>query len=68
VLSSGIAGTMAANRSGLENDTLFSVLLAWVLMLPVYIFLGATLFATALYLSLHVFGVSWIERVFKTPS
>ena len=58
VLSSGIAGTMAANRSGLQKDTLFSILLAWVLTLPVCIFLGATLFATGLYLTLHIFGVS----------
>jgi PiT family inorganic phosphate transporter len=57
VLSSGIAGTMAANRSGLQKDTLISILLAWVLTLPVCIFLGATLFASALYVTLHVFGV-----------
>ncbi len=58
VLSSGIAGTMAANRSGLQKDTLISILMAWVLTLPVCIFLGATLFATGLYITLHVFGVS----------
>jgi PiT family inorganic phosphate transporter len=57
VLSSGIAGTMAANRSGLQKNTLISILLAWVLTLPVCIFLGAMLFAVGLYLSLHVFGV-----------
>jgi PiT family inorganic phosphate transporter len=57
VLSSGIAGSMAANRSGLQRDTLISILLAWVLTLPVCIFLGATLFATALYMTLHVFGI-----------
>ena len=43
VLSSGIAGTMAANRSGLQKETLISIVLAWVLTLPVCIFLGATL-------------------------
>ena len=57
VLSSGIAGSMAANRSGLQRDTLISILLAWVLTLPVCIFLGATLFSTALYMTLHVFGI-----------
>jgi inorganic phosphate transporter, PiT family len=57
VLSSGIAGCMAANRSGLQRDTLISILMAWVLTLPVCIFLGATLFSVALYLTLHVFGV-----------
>ena len=35
VLSSGVAGTMAANRSGLQMDTLRNLLLAWVLTLPV---------------------------------
>jgi PiT family inorganic phosphate transporter len=57
VLSSGIAGTMAANHSGLQRDTLISILMAWVLTLPVCIFLGASLFATALYVTFHVFGV-----------
>ena len=45
VLSSGIAGTMVANRSGLQTRTVRQVLLAWVLTLPVCVFLGALLFA-----------------------
>lgn len=45
VLSSGIAGTMAANHSGLQVRTLRNILLAWALTLPVCIFLGALLFA-----------------------
>ncbi len=57
VLSSGIAGTMAANRSGLQKETLISILLAWVLTLPVCIFLGATLFSASLYVTFHVFGI-----------
>jgi len=57
VLSSGIAGSMAANKSGLQRDTLISILMAWVLTLPVCIFLGATLFSVGLYLTLHIFGV-----------
>jgi PiT family inorganic phosphate transporter len=57
VLSSGIAGTMAANRSGLQKDTLISIVMAWVLTLPVCIFLGATLFAVALYFTFHVLGI-----------
>jgi len=57
VLSSGIAGTMAANKSGLQKDTLISILMAWVLTLPVCIFLGATLFSSALYVTFHVFGI-----------
>jgi len=48
VLSSGVAGTMAANRSGLQMDTLRNLLLAWVLTLPVCVLLGAGLFAFGL--------------------
>jgi PiT family inorganic phosphate transporter len=48
VLSSGIAGTMAANRSGLQMNTLRNVLLAWVLTLPVCVLLGAGVFAFGL--------------------
>lgn len=48
VLSSGVAGTMAANRSGLQMDTLRNLLLAWVLTLPVTVLLGAGLFAFVL--------------------
>ena len=57
VLSSGVAGTMAANRSGLQMGTLRNLLLAWVLTLPVCVLLGASTFAAGLYLVLHVFGV-----------
>ena len=57
VLSSGIAGTMAANRSGLQTATLRNVLLAWVLTLPVCVLLGATLFGGSLFLVLRVFGI-----------
>ena len=48
VLSSGVAGTMAANNSGLQMTTVRNILMAWVLTLPVCIFLGAFLFAAAL--------------------
>jgi PiT family inorganic phosphate transporter len=34
VLSSGIAGTMVANRSGIQRKTIEKILLAWVLTLP----------------------------------
>ncbi len=50
VLSSGVAGTMAANRSGLQAATLRNVLLAWVLTLPVCVLLGAATFAAGLYI------------------
>jgi len=45
VLSSGVAGTMAANGSGLQTNTLRNLLLAWVLTLPVCVLLGAGIFA-----------------------
>jgi inorganic phosphate transporter, PiT family len=48
VLSSGVAGTMAANHSGLQMDTLRNLLLAWVLTLPVTVLLGAGIFAFGL--------------------
>jgi PiT family inorganic phosphate transporter len=48
VLSSGVAGTMAANKSGLQMATLRNILMAWILTLPVCIFLGALLFALGL--------------------
>jgi PiT family inorganic phosphate transporter len=50
VLSSGIAGTMVANRSGVQMATVRNVLLAWILTLPVSVFLGATLFAAGLFI------------------
>jgi PiT family inorganic phosphate transporter len=45
VLSSGIAGTMAANRSGLQMSTVRNLLMAWVLTLPVSILLAGGLYA-----------------------
>ncbi len=53
VLSSGVAGTMAANHSGLQVATLRNLALAWVLTLPVAVILGAMLFAGGLYIVLH---------------
>jgi inorganic phosphate transporter, PiT family len=44
VLSSGVAGTMAANRSGLQWSTILNMLIAWVLTLPAAIMLSASLF------------------------
>lgn len=48
VLSSGVAGAMAANRSGVQIQTIRNLFLAWVLTLPVCVTLGALLFALAL--------------------
>ena len=44
VLSSGVAGTMFANRSGLQWSTLRSIAMAWVLTLPAAALLSGTLF------------------------
>jgi inorganic phosphate transporter, PiT family len=44
VLSSGVAGTMAANGSGLQMATVRNLLLAWVLTLPCAILLSGTLY------------------------
>jgi PiT family inorganic phosphate transporter len=54
VLSSGVAGTMAANGSGIQTKTLRNIIMAWVLTLPVCVFLGATLFALVLNLLIHL--------------
>jgi inorganic phosphate transporter, PiT family len=44
VLSSGIAGTMAANGSGLQWATIRNIILAWVLTLPAAMVLSGTLY------------------------
>jgi PiT family inorganic phosphate transporter len=44
VLSSGVAGTMAANGSGLQMSTVRNLLLAWVLTLPAAILLSGSLY------------------------
>jgi PiT family inorganic phosphate transporter len=51
VLSSGVAGTMAANGSGLQMATVRNLLTAWVLTLPVAILLSGSLY----WLFSHVF-------------
>ena len=44
VLSSGVAGTMVANGSGIQGGTCRRILLAWVLTLPGTVVLSGTLF------------------------
>jgi PiT family inorganic phosphate transporter len=44
VLSSGIAGTMTANHSGLQWGTVRNLIMAWVLTLPVAMMLSGFLF------------------------
>jgi phosphate/sulfate permease len=45
VLSSGVAGTMWANRSGIQGETVRKIGLAWVLTLPASLALSAILFS-----------------------
>jgi inorganic phosphate transporter, PiT family len=51
VLSSGVAGTMAANKSGIQMSTVRNLALAWVLTLPVAMVLAGSLF----WLFRHIF-------------
>ena len=51
VLSSGIAGTMMANGSGMQWSTLRNIALGWVLTLPAAILLSGTLY----FLFRHIF-------------
>jgi PiT family inorganic phosphate transporter len=44
VLSSGVAGTMAANGSGLQWSTLRNIAVAWVLTLPAAMVISASLY------------------------
>ena len=46
VLSSGIAGTMAANGSGLQWSTVRNIAMAWVLTLPIAMMLAGFLYYT----------------------
>jgi PiT family inorganic phosphate transporter len=53
VLSSGVAGTMVANGSGLQMATVRNIALAWILTLPVCVLLGSALFAAGLFAVFH---------------
>jgi PiT family inorganic phosphate transporter len=57
VLSSGVAGTKAANHTGLQTQSLRNLLLAWVLTLPICMFLGAVLFASGFYILFNMLGL-----------
>jgi PiT family inorganic phosphate transporter len=50
VLSSGIAGTMFANKSGLQFSTIRNIALGWVLTLPVAMLMSGLLFVLFSYL------------------
>ncbi|MBB2962660.1 inorganic phosphate transporter [Methylobacterium sp. R2-1] len=51
ILSSGVAGTMAANGSGLQLSTMRNMALAWITTLPAAILIAGTLF----FMLRHVF-------------
>src|SRR6202012_3339735 len=53
ILSSGVAGTMMANGSGLQGGTLRNIVLAWVLTLPAAIALAG--------------GLYWLLRMITCP-
>ncbi|HUO23487.1 MAG TPA: inorganic phosphate transporter [Caulobacteraceae bacterium] len=44
ILSSGVAGTMAANGSGLQWSTIRSIAMAWILTLPAAMLISGTLY------------------------
>jgi len=44
VLSSGVAGTMWANKSGIQGGTVREIALAWILTLPAVILLSALIY------------------------
>ena len=44
VLSSAVAGTMVANRTGLQSETVKNIVMAWVLTLPATILLSGGMF------------------------
>jgi PiT family inorganic phosphate transporter len=44
VLSSGVAGTMAANKSGLQVSTIRDIAMAWVFTLPAAALLSGSLY------------------------
>ena len=47
VLSSGVAGTMWANRSGIQTSTLKRIAMAWLLTLPATMLLSTTFYMIA---------------------
>ncbi|MGL4446756.1 MAG: inorganic phosphate transporter [Shewanella sp.] len=47
ILSSAVAGTMVANRSGLQSQTVKQILLAWALTLPITMLLSGCVFVLA---------------------
>ncbi|WP_242096073.1 inorganic phosphate transporter [Sphingomonas sp. CROZ-RG-20F-R02-07] len=57
ILSSGVAGTMVANGSGLQASTVRNIALAWVLTLPAAMAIAGLLYALFL-AGLHGLGIA----------
>lgn len=53
VLSSAVAGTMVASKTGLRGDTIKNIVLAWILTLPVAMLLAGGLFWLGVILFVH---------------
>jgi len=51
VLSSGVAGTMWANRSGIQGGTVREIALAWILTLPATVLLAGAIYGVATFLT-----------------
>ena len=51
VLSSGVAGTMWANKSGIQPETVREIALAWILTLPVAMALSGSLYWLATFIT-----------------
>jgi PiT family inorganic phosphate transporter len=51
VLSSGVAGSMAANKSGLQIETIRNLAMAWVLTFPAAMLISGSLY----WLFSHIF-------------
>ncbi|MEX0669082.1 MAG: inorganic phosphate transporter [Pirellulales bacterium] len=51
VLASGVAGTMWANKSGIQGSTVRTIALAWILTLPVAMLLAATIYGLATFVT-----------------
>ena len=63
VLSSGVAGTMAANGPGLQMATVRNLLMAWVLTLPMVVLLSGSLY----WLLSHTFKTALDENAGSPP-
>ena len=61
VLSSGVAGTMAANKSGLQMATIRNLAMAWVLTLPAAAAIGALAYGLT-----RIFGTGALGPVVVT--